>query len=246
MDESIENMLRHLRLWGLLENWDALLAQAAKGGYSHVRLLKHVIEREHEIRCQNARRMRLKRARIPEPWRIETYPFHEQPRLSKKKVTALYDAFDYMTKKRNVIWIGRTGCGKTGLATAFLLQAIDRGYSGRYVLFAELVAELYASVADHSLEKVLKRYGSYDCLLIDEVGYVEVEKAQAGLFFALLHKRHATRSTLITSNLGFSDWGEFLQNPHLTAALLDRLTQSSYVINMRKCRSIRKPLDPEK
>ena len=167
MDESLRKMLQYLRLCGLLQNWDTLIQQAAKGNYSHVRFLKHVVEEEYKNRCENARRMRLKRARIPEPWRIETYPFHKQPRLSRKKVTGLYDAFDYMTQKRNIVWIGRTGCGKTGLATAFLLQAIDRGYSGRYVRFAELVAELYASTADHTQQKVLKQYAAMGCLLID-------------------------------------------------------------------------------
>ncbi len=74
-----------------------------------------------------------------------------------------------------------------------------------------MVAELYASVADHSEAKVLRKYCSYDCLLIDEVGYVEVEPVQVGLFFTLMQKRHKTKTTLITSNLGFSDWGSFLQ-----------------------------------
>ncbi len=119
------------------------------------------------------------------------------------------------------------------------MRAIERGYSGRYVLFAELVEELYASVADHSEHKVIKRYLGYDCLLIDEVGYVEVEPVQVGLFFTLMHRRHKKRSTLITSNLGFSEWRSFLKNDHLTAALIDRLTDDSHVINMTKCVSLR-------
>jgi len=81
---------------------------------------------------------------------------------------ALYDSFDYMTKKQNVLWMGKPGCGKTGLATGFLLQAIDRGYRGSFVSFPELVGELYASVADHSQAKVLRKYASYDCLLIED------------------------------------------------------------------------------
>ncbi len=94
-------------------------------------------------------------------------------------------------------------------------------------------------------KKVLRRYAKYDCLLIDEVGYVEVEPVQAGLFFTLMQKRHKKRTTLITSNLGFADWHSFLKNPHLTAALLDRLTETSYVINMHNCRGIRGSLEGE-
>ena len=135
--------------------------------------------------------------------------------------------------------------GKTGLATSFLTQAIDQGYSGRYVLFAELLAQSYRSVADHSEAKVLRKYLSYDCRLIDELGYVEVEPVQVGLFFTLMHKRHKKKPTLITSNLGFSEWGSFLKNDHLTAALIDRLTENSHVINMKGCVSLRAKLSAE-
>lgn len=135
------------------------------------------------------------------------------------------------------------GCGKTGLATSFLIQAIDRGFSGRYVLFAELVDELYRSVADHSEQKVLKKYLAYDILHIDEIGYIEVEPVQVGLFFTLMQKRHKQKSTLITSNLGFSEWRSFLKNDHLTAALVDRLTENSHVFNMKQCVSLRPRLE---
>ena len=105
------------------------------------------------------------------------------------------------------------------------------------------MGELYASLADHSEAKVLRKYCSYDCLLIDEVGYVEVEPAQVGLFFTLMQKRHKTRTTFITSNLGFSEWGSFLKNNHLTSALLDRLTENAHPINMKNCHSLRAKLD---
>jgi DNA replication protein DnaC len=156
----------------------------------------------------------------------------------------IYDSLDYMRHSQNIIWLGGTGVGKTGLATSFLTQAIHQGYSGRYVLFAELLAQFYQSVADHSEAKVLKQYLFYDCLLIDELGYVEVEPVQVGLFFTLMHRRHKKKPTLITSNLGFADWGSFLKNPHLTAALIDRLTENSHVFNMRDCVTLRAPLNP--
>jgi DNA replication protein DnaC len=90
---------------------------------------------------------------------------------------------------------------------------------------------------------VFRRYLSYDCLVIDEVGYVEVEPAQVGQFFTLLHKRHRHKTTIITSNLGFGEWGSFLKNPQLTAALADRLTSNSHVINMKDCESLRGRID---
>ena len=245
MNDELMQTLRYLRLRGLLAHWDEYLTLAQKQHFSPVRLLSFVLEEEAKFRQEHARQLRLARARIPELWRMETFPFAQQPKLDKKRILSLYDALDYMTQNRNLIWVGPTGCGKTGLATAFLIQAIQRGYTGRFVLFAELVAELFRSVADHSEQQILKRYLAYDCLLVDEVGYVEVEPVQVGLFFTLMHKRHRKKPTLITSNLGFSEWRSFLKNDHLTAALIDRLTENSHVINMKNCVSLRPKISAE-
>jgi DNA replication protein DnaC len=106
-----------------------------------------------------------------------------------------------------------------------------------------LVAELYRSLADHSERQVLRKYAAYDCLLIDEVGYAEIEPAQVSLFFTLMQKRHKTKTTLIASNLGFREWGSFLKNPQLTGALLDRLTETSYVFNIKNGCTLRPKLD---
>jgi len=242
-DEELTQMLKYLRLGNLLIHWDETLAKARKGRYSAERLLKYILEEECRAKRENARLLRRQRANLPEFLEMETFPFSRQPKLDRKKIMSLYDSFDYMTKHRNVIWMGPTGCGKTGLATAFLLQAIDRGHRGYFVTFPELLQELFQSLADRSEGKVLKRYLSYDCLVIDEVGYVQVEAVQVGQFFTLMHKRHKQKTTLITSNLGFSEWGSFLHNKQLTAALLDRLTETSHIINIKDGKSLRGKLD---
>jgi DNA replication protein DnaC len=244
MDEKLQQMIKYIRLSGLLANWDQYLCLAQKGNYSHARLLEYIVEQEYQIKKENARRMRMARARIPEKYVIETFPFARQPKLNKKKIINMYDRFDYMQNCRNLIFMGPTGTGKTGLATAFLTHAINRGYNGRFVAFAELVEQLYQSVADHTEAKVIKALAATDCLLIDELGYVQVEPVQVGLFFTLMSRRHKKKTTLITSNLGFSQWSSFLKNDHLTAALIDRLTENSHVINMKNCVSLRPKLDP--
>jgi DNA replication protein DnaC len=245
MNKELIEILKYLRLGGLLAQWDDYLKLAAQGDFSHARLLTHVLEQEYRLKRENARQLRLQRARIPEPLVIETFPFEHQPKLNQKKIMALYDSLGYLQNRQNIIWLGVTGCGKTGLATSFLIHAINQGHSGRYVLFADLVAELYRSVADHSEDRVLKKYLAFDCLQIDEIGYVEVEPVQVGLFFTLMHQRHKKKPTLLTSNLGFAEWGSFLKNDHLTAALIDRLTENSHIINMKGCVSLRTKISPE-
>ncbi len=245
MDEEFEKKLKYLGLRGLLANWDHYIGVAKKGSFSSVRLLKYVVEQEHKTKQENARKRRISLAKIPEPFVIETFPFDRQPKLNKKIILTHYDCLDYMLKPQNMIWIGPTGTGKTGLATSFLTQAINKGYRGKFILFPELVETLYQSIADHTEAKMLKAFASYDCLLIDELGFIEIDPVQVGLFFTLMHKRHKKKSTLITSNLGFDQWGSFLKNTQLTAALIDRLTENSHVINMKNCKSLRIRLDPK-
>ena len=239
MDQDLLKMLKYLKLSGLITNFDSFLEMAKTGNISHIRWLNEIIEQEYQLKQENARKRRISRAKIPESWLLQTFPFTRQPKLNRKKVIQLYDAFDYVEQARNILFFGPTGVGKTGLATAFLIQAIDRGYNGRFILFPELVESLYKSVADHSEEKLIKTFSNFDCLLIDELGYIELEPVQVGLFFTLMQKRHKRKTTLITSNLGFERWPSFLKNDHLTAALIDRLTEVSHIINMRNCVSLR-------
>ena len=245
MNDDLKEKLRALRLPRLAGHWDEDLQEAARQRMSHATLLTHIVEEEYRLKRDRACQQRLQRARLPEPWTIETFPFERQPRLNRKAILALYETMDFLPKAQNLIWLGGTGCGKTGLASSFLRHAIEQGATGRYVLFADLVAQLYQSVAVHTQEQVLKKYGRWDVLLIDEIGYVEVEPVQVGLFFTLMHKRHRKKPTLLTSNLGFSEWGSFLKNDHLTAALIDRLTEASHVINMKQCVSLRTKLTPD-
>jgi hypothetical protein len=107
----------------------------------------------------------------------------------------------------------------------------------------QICGRAHLAECHRSERKVLRKYAAYDCLVIDELGYVEVEPSQVALFFTLMQKRHQTKTTLLTSNLGFSEWDSFLRNKQLTAALADRLTSSSHVINMRHCHSLRGKLD---
>jgi DNA replication protein DnaC len=243
MDEELARMLKYIRLTGLLANWDHYMAMAREKSLSHPRFLKYIIEKEYAAKKENSRKLRLQRAKIPELWVMETFPFHEQPNLNKNRILGIYDSFDYMSKRENIILIGPTGTGKTGLATAFLIKAINQGYNGRFIEFAELIGLLYESRGAFFENKLIKQFAAYDCLLIDEMGYVDIETAQVDLFFTLLHRRHKQKTTLITSNLGFSDWISFLKNDQLTAALIDRLTEKSHVISMKNCVSLRaKPI----
>lgn len=247
MEKSLEEKLRYLRLSEVLAHWDEILSQAKKEEPSYTTFLRQFIDREYQAKVERGRLQRLKKAKYEEQYLVETYPFALQPTLNKKKILDIFDSMNYISKRQNLIFIGPTGVGKSGLATSLLIHAINHGHTGRFIAFPDLLEELYQSSADHTEKKVLKKFVAYECLVVDELGYIEIDPHQAGLFFTLMKRRHKKFTTLITTQLGFKDWPGFLKNPQLTAALIDRLTENCQLINMGKCISIREniPADPQ-
>lgn len=239
MDEGIKKQLQFLGCRYTLENWDTIFQEAKRKQPSYQSFFTELVAREYADRKEQARLSRIKKANIPELLVMETFPFASQPRLKKKMVMELYDSLGFITHKQELVFIGPTGCGKTGLATSFLIHAINNGYRGYFIEFSKLILNLYQARADHTESRLLRRFGSYDILLIDELGYDAVEKEQAGLFFELTKTRNGKQTTIITTQLGFEEWGSFLNNTHLTAALLDRITVNCTVFNMKECISIR-------
>jgi len=239
LTKEISEKLKYMRLGGWIESWPKVIEASQHEDISFEALLVDMIDIEYSRKQKSALLSRIKRAHIPELWEMETFPFDKQPKISRRKIMAAFDSFDYILNHKNMVWMGPTGCGKTGLATSFLMRALERNYTGKFIAFPDLVHELYQSAADHSEQDVLKPYIQCDCLVIDEIGYIEVEPAQVGLFFELMHRRHKKASTLITTNLGFPEWSSFLKNKHLTAALIDRITENCDVFNLSGCISLR-------
>jgi len=239
MDSALEKQLRYLGLAYLAESWETIQKQASRSRPSYHRFLTQIVEKEYQRKTEKARLARIKRARIPQLFVMDTFPFHKQPRLKKKLVLELYDSLLFMKDKQDLIFIGPTGCGKTGLATSFLIHAVNQGFRGLFIDFSDLLDSLYRSRGDYSEAKLMRKYSALDVLLIDELGYLSSDKEKASLFFDLMRRRHQRNTTIITTQLGFDEWGGFLHDSHLTAALLDRITVNCTVFNMKDCISIR-------
>ncbi len=240
MDDEITEQLAYLGLNRLMESWDETLKTAGKKKTSYYRFLTNILREEYAFKKEKRRLQRLKAAKIPEMLVMETFPFAKQPNLKKKMVMEIYDSMNYINQSQALLFIGPTGCGKSGLATSFLVHAINQEFRGLFIDFRDLVDQLYRSAADYTHKKVFKRFESYDCLIIDEVGYRSVNKDEAGLFFDLMKRRHQKGCTIITTQLGFEEWNGFLKDKHLTMALVDRVTENCTVFDMQKCISIRK------
>lgn len=237
--EQIHSQLSYLGLKYLHENWDQVLSEAKRQKPSYYRFLKQIVEHESFEKAERRRQSRIKRANLPEMVSMETFPFAKQPALDRQSVMEAYDSLNYIHTPQDMLFLGPTGCGKTGLAISFLIHAINHGYNGYFIECSELLETLNRAIADNTKKKTIKKFASYDCLVIDDLGYTQVKKEQASLFFDIMKKRHQKKSTLITTQLGYDEWGSFLIDRHMRIALVDRMTANCMLFNMTGCKSLR-------
>lgn len=239
MTQKLQEQLSYLGLDYLSRSWKDVMTCANKQKKSYHKFLTEIIENEYMLRQEKRRLARIKAACIPEMFVMETFPFEKQPKLKRRMAMDIYDSMCYMEQSQWLYFVGPAGCGKSGLATSYLVNAIDKGYRGKFISFSVLVEQLYKSQADLSVEKTMKRYANIDCLVIDELGYQRMNNEQAGLFFDLVKMRHKKKCTLITTQLGFEEWKSFFPNVHTRKAAISRITENCVVFAMQECQKIR-------
>lgn len=231
MKEQIHKLLDQLKLKGMQERFDETIAQAQKRNRTTHWVLKTLLTEEYRYRQERSQANRLKQAKIPWDWTLETFPFDKQPGVSAHQIRELAN-LDFMDRCDNLVFIGEPGRGKTGIAIGLLRQALIDGYNGRYYSAQQLIEELYASLADNSTIRLLNKLARYDLLLIDELGYLTLHDEQVNAFFKLLDQRYAKRSTIITTNLDYPEWYELFKRRSLVDAMLDRLQHHCITIKI--------------
>ena len=231
MTDEIAQLLKSLRLKKIAELLDAELATAEKSDASYQELLVRLLRAQWHYQQESALSYRIDRARLPEKWTLESFPFKKQPGVSQKQIRGFAE-LDFVAKAENLVFIGGTGVGKTGLASGLLLKALLNGYRGLFVRAQDLFDEMYASLADRSSRKLIDRLARVDLLVIDEMGYLNLRPEQTNIFFKLMEERYRHRATLITTNLEYDEWHNFLGNKPLVDALLSRLRHQCHTVRI--------------
>jgi DNA replication protein DnaC len=231
MNDDLEQLLKTLHLKKVAELIDDQIVKADKVGLPFEKLLARLLRAEWEHRQQSALAWRIKNARMPEPWTLESFPFKQQTGVAQRQIRTFAE-LDFIPKAENIVFIGETGVGKTGLACALLRKALQNGYRGLFVPAQNLFDDMYASLADRSSRKLLNRLSKVDVLVIDEMGYLNLKPEQSNIFFKLLEERYHRRPTIITTNLDYEDWHGFLGNKALVAALLSRLRERCHTVKI--------------
>jgi len=232
MNQKIKELLSTLKFKGMLKALDEQLALAEKNGLAIQGVIYNLLAEELRFRQERSMLYRLQMARLPWEWTINSFPFDQQPGINKSQMMALA-GLDFMQRKENIVFHGKTAVGKTGLAVGILRQGIIAGYRGRYYNVQDLLDQLYASLADRSTPKLLNALCRYDLLLLDELGYLTLKPEQMNAFFKLMKERYESgRPTIITTNLELEQWYSLLQPKDMVDALLDRLNHRCITIHI--------------
>ncbi len=231
MNEELDQLLKNLKMKAMHEIVERELQRALKTKPSYADFYARLLREQYQLQRARSLEYRIDRASLPERWALETFPFSAQPGVHEAELKQLAE-LDFVTRKENIVFVGPTGTGKTGLASAILLKALENGYRGIFVKAQDLFDEMYASLADRSSRKLINRLMVADVLLIDEMGYLNLRPEQSNLFFKLMEERYSRRSTIITTNLDYDDWYGFLGRKEMVGALLSRLCHHCHTLRI--------------
>jgi DNA replication protein DnaC len=231
MTDEIAQLLKNLHLDKIAAILDEELAAADKKDLGYQELIARLLRAQWHHRQETALEWRIKRAALPEKWTLESFPWKRQPGVAQKQIRGFAE-LDFVPKAENIVFIGPTGVGKTGLASSLLLKALQNGHRGLFIRAQDLFDEMYASLADRSSRKLLNRLARVDVLVIDEMGYLNLKPEQTNIFFKLMEERYRQRATIITTNLDYVEWQNFLGNKALVEALLSRLRHQCHTVRI--------------
>ncbi len=232
--ERLQVLCTELGLNGVLSSYANLSQIAANEEQSYVDFLEKILQEENNSRKVKSRQMLLKTAGLPYIKTLEQFNLDFNPAIPKKSIRELF-SLTFIERKENVVILGPSGLGKTHLAISLGYAATQAGIRVRFISAADLLMNLEIASRQEKLKDCMRRFvGHSKLLIIDELGYLPINKAQANYLFQIIAKRYENASIIITSNLNFGQWDQTLaEDKTLTAALLDRLLHHAHILQLK-------------
>src|SRR5512134_1047265 len=225
-------LLEKLKLEHLESQLETVCEQAAQQKLDYPSFLSQALGVEWQGRHQRGIEARLRQARFPAIKTLEQFDFDFQPSLDRRQVRELA-GMSFVERGHNVVILGPPGVGKTHVAVALGVKAVEAGYSVLFLTLESLMTRLVKAQSENRLERTLQQLTYPKVLILDEIGYLPLSNTEASLFFRLVARRYERASLIITSNKSFLDWGEVFHDPVLATAILDRLLHYSTTLNIK-------------
>jgi DNA replication protein DnaC len=236
--EKVKQDLRSLRLSDMAEALDAILEEAETGKQGYLAFLARMVSQQVEARAVRSLERRIKKACFSKHMTFETFDWNFQPALNVEYVKDLAE-LGFIANRQPVLILGKTGTGKTHLATAFGIRACEAGYKVEFYKLQALLNKLYATMADDTTDDFIAKLARLDLLIIDAVGYIRSKPEYPSMLLDVVSACQHRVSLIVTSNISFQEWGQAIGNPSITNAIVDRLFDRACLINIHPGRSYR-------
>lgn len=233
MIDGVQRKFRDLRLKHCADSIASALEQAAQKNLSILQTIDRLLDLEIDMRRQARIQLRFKQSRLLEQPTIDQFDFnhHVSRKNHKNAILGLLD-LDFIRKKMDIVLIGNPGVGKSFLAKIIAYAATQAGITTLFTSTMDMINHLVAAQDNHSLLQKLKTYQQPDLLLCDEIGYLPLGQQGSNLFFQVISARHEQKSTIITTNLPFAQWGNIFDSTTVATAIADRLVYNSEILVM--------------
>ena len=238
LSEKLKQDLRRLHLTDMAQALDSVLKEAECEKEGYLVFLEKLLSKQIQARAERGLKRRIKKAHFPRPMSFETFDWNFQPSLNVEYVKDLAQ-LGFIANAQPLLILGKSGCGKSHLATAFGIRACEHGYKCEFYKLQTLLNTLYATLADDTTEEKIAELTRLDLLIIDKVGYIRTKPEYPSLLLDLVSSCQHRTSLIITSNISFQEWGQAIGNPSITSAIVDRLFDRACIINIHPGRSYR-------
>ncbi len=229
--QEIQRKLTNFKLSGIAKTLESRNQYAIEKGLSYLEFLELLLEDESINRQSNSFKKRFAKSKLDSSKTLECYDFTYQPELKKQDVLDVASC-RFISEKKNIIFMGNPGVGKTHLANAIGIEALKKGYKVLFIHANDMVSRLVAAKGDGSYFTVLKQFLQVDLLIIDEVGFKKIPLNYVDEFFEIIRQRYETNSVIVTTNRPFEEWGNIFGDVVLASAIIDRLIHHSHIFKI--------------